>query len=62
MARRLLPIGWLAALIVAILALLATARAAEEDKGVLANLLSKALSSDTTSVSIGAVEDRKSVV
>ena len=55
MAWRLL-IGGLAALILALLALWPPARAAEEDKGVLANLLSKALSSDTTSVSIGAVD------
>jgi translocation and assembly module TamB len=56
MARRFLPIGGLAALILALLVLWPPARAAEQDKGVLANLLSKALSSDTTSVSIGAVD------
>jgi translocation and assembly module TamB len=55
MLRRLLPIGGLVALIVALLALWPPARA-EEDRGVLANLLSKALSSDATSVSIGAVD------
>ena len=38
------------------LALAAPARAAEEDKGVLANLISKALSSPSTSVSVGAVD------
>jgi translocation and assembly module TamB len=56
MMRRLLPIAGPIALIVAILVLLAPAWAAEEDKGVLANLLSKALSSDATKVSIGAVD------
>jgi translocation and assembly module TamB len=56
MIRRFLPIGGLVALILAILAFWPPARAAEEDRGVLANLLSKALSSDATSVSIGAVE------
>ena len=54
--RRLVPITGLAALIVALLALWPPARAAEEDRGILANLLSKALSSDATSVSIGAVD------
>ena len=44
------------ALILAMIALGAPARAAEEDKGVLADLLSRALSSDATSVSIGAVD------
>jgi translocation and assembly module TamB len=56
MMRRLLPIGSVVALIAAILVLMAPAWATEEDKGVLANLLSKALSSDSTKVSIGAVE------
>ena len=56
MMRRLVPISGLAALIVALLALWPPARAAEEDRGILANLLSKALSSDATSVSIGAVD------
>jgi len=58
MMRRLLPIGSLVlvALIVTILALWLPARAAEEDKGILANLLSKALSSNSTKVSIGAVD------
>src|SRR6185437_3446749 len=46
----------LIAAIVALAALSAGARAAEADKGMLANLLSRALSSPTTSVSIGAVE------
>ena len=32
------------------------ARATEEDKGVLANLISQALSSPTTTVSVGAVD------
>jgi translocation and assembly module TamB len=54
--RRLLPIGGLVALILALLAFWPPARAAEEDRGVLANLLSKALSSETTNVSIGAVD------
>jgi translocation and assembly module TamB len=52
---RLLPIQ-LMALIVALIALSAPARATEADKGVLADLLSRALSSETTSVSIGAVD------
>jgi len=56
MKRRLIPIGGLVALIVAILALWPAARAAEVDKGVLADLLSRALSSDATKVSIGAVD------
>ena len=55
MMRRLLP-GRLMALIVALIALSGQARATEADKGVLADLLSRALSSQTTSVSIGAVE------
>ena len=45
----------LGAIAVAI-ALAAPVRAAEEDKGVLANLISNALSSPSTSVSIGAVD------
>ena len=57
MMRRLLP-GRLMALIVALIALSGQARATEADKGVLANLLSRALSSQTTSVSIGAVDGR----
>ena len=55
MRRLLLPFG-LIALIVALIALSAPARPTEADKGVLADLLSRALSSETTSVSIGAVE------
>ena len=46
----------LTALIVALIALSGQARATEADKGVLADLLSRALSSETTSVSIGAVD------
>ena len=46
----------LAALIAALLVVCAPARADEADKGVLANLISQALSSRTTSVSIGAVD------
>src|SRR5271166_3670875 len=45
-----------AALIAALLAFCAPARADEADQGVLANLISQALSSPTTSVSIGAVD------
>ncbi len=56
MMRRLIPIGGLAAVILVVLALWPAARAAEEDKGVLADLLSRALSSDATTVSIGAVD------
>ena len=56
MMRRLLPQFRLIALLVALTALGAQARATEADKGVLADLLSRALSSETTSVSIGAVE------
>ena len=56
MMRRLLPQFRLMALLVALIALGAQARATEADKGVLANLLSRALSSETTSVSIGAVD------
>jgi translocation and assembly module TamB len=55
MMRRLL-FHRLMALIVALMALSAPARATEADKGVLADLLSRALSSETTSVSIGAVD------
>src|ERR1700704_3519545 len=40
---------------IALLALCASAHATEEDKGVLANLISRALSSPGMSVSIGAV-------
>src|SRR5271165_5547785 len=46
----------LAALIAALLVSCAPVRADEADKGVLANLISQALSSPTTSVSIGAVD------
>ena len=56
MMRRLLPQFRLMALLVALVALGSQARATEEDKGMLANLLSRALSSETTSVSIGAVD------
>ncbi len=42
--------------LIALLALCASAHAAEEDKGVLANLISRALSSPGMSVSIGAVD------
>ena len=56
MIRRLLPTAGLVALLAALLALWLPARAAEEDRGVLANLLSKALSSEATSVSIGGVD------
>ena len=55
MMRRLLP-NRLMALVVALIALSGQARATEADKGVLADLLSRALSSQTTSVSIGAVD------
>jgi translocation and assembly module TamB len=55
MMRRLIPYR-LMALIVALVALGAQARATDADKGILADLLSRALSSRTTSVSIGAVE------
>src|SRR3984957_17611146 len=41
--------------LIALLVLCATAQASEEDKGVLANLISRALSSPGMSVSIGAV-------
>ena len=56
MVRRLLPHVRMIALIVALVALSAPARPTEEDKGFLADLLSRALSSETTNVSIGAVE------
>ena len=56
MMRRLLLEFRLIALIVALVALGAPTRATEADKGVLADLLSRALSSATTNVSIGAVE------
>ncbi len=46
----------LAALITALFVAYAPAQADEADKGVLANLISQALSSPTTSVSIGAVD------
>ncbi len=46
----------LAAMIVALLAFCAPDWAAESDKGVLADLISKALSTPSTSVSIGAVD------
>src|SRR5271165_682632 len=46
----------LAALISAFLLLHALARAAEADKGVLADLISRALSSPSMTVSIGAVD------
>src|SRR5271165_6916607 len=46
----------LAALIAALLVSCAPVRADEADKGVLANLISQALSSPTTSVSIGAFD------
>ena len=56
MMQRLLPQFRLMALLVALIALGSQARATEADKGMLANLLSRALSSETTSVSIGAVD------
>jgi translocation and assembly module TamB len=46
----------LAALISTLLALSTPPRAAEQDKGVLADLISKALSTPSTNVSIGAVD------
>ena len=55
MMWRLLLSG-LMALIVVLVALGGQARATEADKGVLADLLSRALSSETTNVSIGAVD------
>ena len=55
MMRRLFP-NRLMALVVALIVLSGQARATEADKGVLADLLSRALSSQTTSVSIGAVD------
>jgi translocation and assembly module TamB len=55
MARR--PLFFrLMTLVVALVVLGAQARATEADKGILANLMSRALSSQTTSVSIGAVD------
>src|ERR1700684_3931176 len=42
--------------LIALLALCASAHATESDKGVLANLISRALSSPGMSVSIGAVD------
>ena len=42
--------------LIALLVLCASAQAAEEDKGVIANLISRALSSPSMSVSIGAVD------
>lgn len=58
MARRLLTIGLVAvaALILALMAVGPSGRAAEDDKGVLANMISRALSSPTTNVSVGAVD------
>ena len=58
MARRLLTLGLLAfaALVAALVLVGASGRAAEEDKGVIANMISRALSSPTSSVSIGAVD------
>ena len=50
-----LRLAWLA-LIAALIVSCAPARADEADKGVLASLISQALSSPTTSVSIGAVD------
>ena len=55
MAQFSLRLKILAALI-AFLALCASARAAESDKGVLADLISRALSSPSMNVSIGAVD------
>ena len=46
----------LAALIAALIVLGAPVRADDADRGMLANLISRALSSPTTSVSIGAVD------
>ena len=46
----------LAAVVSTLLALFAHPRAAEQDKGVLASLISRALSTPTTNVSIGAVD------
>jgi translocation and assembly module TamB len=45
-----------ASALIALLVLCASAQASEEDKGVLANLISRALSSPGMSVSIGAVD------
>jgi translocation and assembly module TamB len=55
MAQFSLHLKTLAAL-VAFLVLCASAHAAEGDKGVLADLISRALSSPSTNVSIGAVD------
>ena len=46
----------LATMLVALMVFMAPAHAAEEDKGVIANLISRALSSPSMSVSIGAVD------
>ena len=54
MAQLLSPLKALA--LIALLGLCAGAYAAEEDKGVLANLISRALSSPSMKVSIGAVD------
>ena len=58
MARFLNRIRWagLAGLLVALALFGAAGRAAEDDKGVIANLISRALSSPSMSVSIGAVD------
>src|SRR5215813_14741647 len=47
---------WALVALVALLALYANAYAAEGDKGVLADLISRALSSPSMTVSIGAVD------
>ncbi len=54
--RSMMLAALLAALVSTLLALSAPPRAAEEDKGVLADLISKALSTPATNVSIGAVD------
>jgi translocation and assembly module TamB len=54
MAQLLLRLKALA--LIALFALCASAHATEEDKGVIANLISRALSSPSMSVSIGAVD------
>ena len=58
MAPFLLRIGWatLAGAIVVLIVLGAPPHAADADKGILADLISRALSSKTTNVSIGAVD------